>query len=160
MAVDQFIKIGDIKGESVDSKHKDSIDVSSWNWGMHQSGTMHEGGGGGSGKVAVEDLSFTHYIDKSTPPLHLACCTGKHYDKAVLTVRKAGEKPVEYLKITMEEVLITRITNGGNKSDDRVSETVHLNFAGFKMEYTVQNKDGTPGATVEAAFDIAEHVKK
>ena len=74
MAVDMFIEIGDIKGESKDKTHKEKIDVLAWSWGMSNSGSAHVGGGGGSGKVNVQDLSFTKYIDKSTPALQLACC--------------------------------------------------------------------------------------
>ena len=89
MAVDMFLKLGDVKGESVDNKHKDEIDVLSWSWGMTQSATTHHGSGGGAGKVAVHDLHITKKVDKSSPVLTLACCTGKHYKEALFTVRKA-----------------------------------------------------------------------
>ena len=71
-----------IKGESVDSKHKDEIDVLAWSWGMSNSGSAHMGGGAGSGKVNVQDLSLTKYIDVSSPDLMLSCCNGKHIPKA------------------------------------------------------------------------------
>ena len=98
MAVDMFIKIAPLKGEAQDKAHKDEIDVLTWNWGMSNSGSAHAGGGSGTGKVSVNDLTFTKYIDKSSSDLMLACCNGKHFDNAVLTVRKAGEQPLEYLK--------------------------------------------------------------
>ena len=104
MAVDMFMKIKTITGESVDKKHKDEIDVLAWSWGMSQSGTTHMGGGGGAGKVNVQDLSFTKYVDGASNALILGCCTGEHYDEAVLTVRKAGKEPLEYIKITMKEI--------------------------------------------------------
>ena len=93
MAVDIFIKIGDIKGEAKDAVHKGEIDVLAWSWGMSQAGSGHVGGGSGSGKVNVQDLSLTKYIDLSSADLMLACCNGKHYPEAKLTVRKAGENP-------------------------------------------------------------------
>jgi type VI secretion system secreted protein Hcp len=97
MAVDMFLKIDDVKGESKDSKHKDEVDVLSWSWGMSQSGTMHAGSGGGAGKVNVQDLSLTKYVDKGSPNLMMSCCSGKHYKEALLTVRKAGAAfKVEY----------------------------------------------------------------
>ncbi|MFT0702113.1 type VI secretion system receptor/chaperone Hcp, partial [Citrobacter meridianamericanus] len=75
-----------------------------------QSGSMHMGGGGGAGKVNVQDLSFTKYIDKSTPNLMMACSSGKHYPQAKLTIRKAGgENQVEYLIITLKEVLVSSV---------------------------------------------------
>ena len=66
MASDIFIKIGDIKGESEDDKHKDEVEVMSWSWGMTQLGAMGTGGGGGMGKVSFSDLTFMHYVDKAS----------------------------------------------------------------------------------------------
>jgi type VI secretion system secreted protein Hcp len=160
MAVDMFLKLGDIKGESVDDKHKDEIDVLSWSWGATQSGTTHLGSGGGAGKVAVQDLHITKYTDSASPNLWLHCCTGKHYDEATFIVRKAGDKPLEYLKIKMSEVMITSITTGGSGGDDRLTENVTLNFAKFKQEYTPQKADGSGGAAIEGTFNIAHNVKE
>mgnify|MGYP000016318829 CR=1 FL=1 len=110
MAADIFIKLGNIEGESRDDKHAKEIDVLQWGWGLSQSGSAHQASGAGAGKVKVQDLSFTKYVDKATTALVLAACKGTHYDKAVLTVRKAGDKPLEYLKITMEDLLVTNIS--------------------------------------------------
>src|SRR5262249_18940777 len=112
MALDQFIKIGDLKGEAKDKTHKDEIDVLSWSWGMATSGTAPRGGGAGAGKVNVQDVSFTKYIDKASPDLMLACCNGKHYDTATLVVRKAGTTPLEYVTVTMSEVMVTAVSTG------------------------------------------------
>ena len=92
MAVDMFIKLGDIQGESKDKKHMGETDVLAWSWGMSQSGTFHTGGGGGAGKVNVQDISLTKWVDKASAPLMLHCCNGKHIPECLLTVRKAGEK--------------------------------------------------------------------
>ena len=159
MAVDMFLKLDDIKGESRDDKHKEETDVLAWSWGMSQSGTTHAGTGGGAGKVAVQDLSITKYVDKGSPTLIMACCNGKHFKEGVLTVRKAGEKPLEYLKITMKEIIITSVSTGGSGGEDRLTENVTLNFAEFKTEYTPQKEDGSGGAAVEAAWHIAKNVK-
>ncbi|HVK55743.1 MAG TPA: type VI secretion system tube protein Hcp [Burkholderiales bacterium] len=159
MAVDMFLKIDDIKGESRDSKHAGMIDILAWSWGMSQSGTTHGGGGGGAGKVSVQDISITKYVDKASPGLMLACCNGKHYKEAVLTVRKAGEKPLEYLKITMKEIIVSAVSTGGSGGEDRLIENVTLNFAEFKTEYTPQKADGTGDAAIEVAWNIAENVK-
>src|SRR5262249_56590322 len=101
MAMDMFIKIGELKGESRDKTHKDEIDVLAWSWGISNSGSAQVGGGAGAGKCNVQDLSFTKYLDKASPDLMLACCNGKHFPKATLTVRKAGENPLEYLLVTV-----------------------------------------------------------
>lgn len=159
MAVDMFLKIDDVKGESQDDKHKDEIDVLAWSWGMTQSATTHMGGGGGAGKVSVNDISITKYIDKASPNLILACCSGKHFKQALLTVRKAGEKPLEYLKITMKEVIVSSVSTGGSGGEDRLTENITFDFGEFKTEYTPQKPDGTGDAAVEAAWNIAKNVK-
>ena len=157
MAVDMFIKIGDITGESTDGKHEKEIDVLAWSWGMSQSGTTHMGGGGGSGKVSINDLSFTKYIDASTNALVLACCKGTHYPEAKLTVRKAGDSPLEYVKLTMKEVIVTSVATGGSGGEDRLTENVTLNFSEFKLEYTPQTDKGGGDAAKEAAWNIAKN---
>lgn len=157
MAVDMFLKIDGVTGESVDSKHKGEIDVLSWSWGMSQSGSMHVGGGGGAGKVSVQDLSITKYIDKSSPTLMLACCNGKHFSSAFLTVRKAGENPVEYQKIKMSDVLISSLSSGGSGGEDRLTEHMTLNFAHFEVTYTPQKQDGSADAGITKTWNIAQN---
>jgi type VI secretion system secreted protein Hcp len=157
MAVDMFLKLGDLKGESVDGTHKDEMDILAWSWGMSQSGTTHMGGGGGSGKVSVQDLSVTKYVDKCSPALILACCDGTHYPEAVLTVRKAGKTALEYIKLTMKELIVSSVSTGGSGGEDRLTENVVLNFAEFKVEYTPQKPDGSGDAVVEKAWNIAEN---
>ena len=159
MAMDMFIKIGDVKGESRDSAHKDEIDVLSWSWGASNSGSAHVGGGMGSGKVNVQDLSFTKYIDKSSCDLMLACCNGKHYPEAKLIVRKAGEKPLEYLTVTMTDVLVTSLSTGGSGGEDRLTENVSLNFAKVKVDYKIQNAKGSGDTAGTMTWNIAENAK-
>jgi len=161
MAVDMFIKIGDLKGEARDKTHKEEIDVLAWSWGMSNSGSAHVGGGAGAGKVNVQDLSLTKYVDACTTPLMLACCNGKHFPSALLTVRKAGETPLEYLKITMTEVLISSLSTGGSGGEDRLTENVTLNFAKVKVEYAEQSTTGSqaPKPTT-MTWNIAENVKE
>jgi len=161
MALDMFIKIDDVKGESQDKTHKDEIDVLAWSWGMSQAGTRHTGGGGGGGKVNVQDLSFTKYIDKASSSLADYCATGEQYKEAKLTVRKAGGKePLEYFILTMKDVIVTGISTGGSGGEDRLTENVTLNFAKFKTEYQAQKADGTAdGGKVEFEWDIAANAK-
>jgi type VI secretion system secreted protein Hcp len=155
-----FMKIGALKGESKDKTHTGEIDVLAWSWGLSNSGSAQVGGGAGAGKVNVQDLSFTKYIDKSSCSLQLACCKGTHYDKALLTVRKAGGQPLEYLKITLSEVMVSAISTGGSGSEDRFTENVILNFAKVKVEYVEQKADGTAGDKPTMTFDIAQNVSE
>jgi type VI secretion system secreted protein Hcp len=157
MAVDMFLYLDPIKGESKDKAHTDKIDILAWSWGMSQSGTTHMGGGGGSGKVSVQDLSFTHYIDSSTNDLINYCCQGKHIDTGKLIVRKAGGKQVEYIKIEFKEIIVTSVSFGGSGSEDRLTENFTLNFASFHFTYTDQLASGAPGSPHDAKWNIAKN---
>ena len=160
MAVDMFIKIADIKGGAQDKAHKGEIDVLAWSWGMSQSGTTHTGGGGGAGKVAVQDLSFTKYVDRSTHNLILFCCNGKHIPEAKLVVRKAGEHPVEYIAITMTDLIVTAVSTGGSGGEEQLTENVTLNFRTVKFEYQPQKNDGTAdGGLLPAGWDMAANAQ-
>src|SRR5262245_42557819 len=117
MAVDFFIKIGEVKGESKDGKYPEWIDVLSFSWGLSQSGSFGHGGGGGTGKVNVQDLSFMKRMDTATPDLMLHCAAGEHYPEATLIARAAGgvkNKPVEYMKIVLTDVIITSVQHSGS----------------------------------------------
>lgn len=159
MAVDMFIKIGDLKGEARDKTHAGEIDVLAWSWGASNSGSAHVGGGAGAGKVNVQDLSFTKYIDKSSPDLLLACCNGKHFPEAKLVVRKAGENPLEYLTITLNDLIVTSVSTGGSGGEDRLTENVTLNFSKVKVNYVEQTEKGAAGAKPQMGWDVAANVK-
>lgn len=154
MAVDMFLKVDGIKGESGDDSHKDEIDVLAWSWGATQSGSAHTGGGGGAGKVNVQDISVTKYVDKSSPLLLKACCNGQHIKEINLVVRKAGEKPLEYLKLKLSDCLVSSVSTGGAGGQDRLTENVGLNFAKFQVTYTAQDAKGAAAGEVPFAFDV------
>ncbi len=118
MTQDIFIKFDGIEGDSQDCTHKGEIEVRNWDWSVSQTSNMHSGSGGGAGKCTVKDLDFVHYTDKSSPNLLQYFPIGKYITKVVLTVRKAGGSPLEYLHITLQEMIITseynaRTTRGG-----------------------------------------------
>ena len=155
MSQDMFIKLTGIDGESKDSAHTNEIDVLNWSWRITQESTMHTGSGGGTGKAQVDDLEFEHYVDRATPNLFKYCVTGKHIPEAKLTIRKAGGNPLEYLKITLTDVVVTLVSPSGSSSDEvKVRERVGLSFAKVKTEYTVQNQQGGSGGAVTAAYNI------
>ena len=152
MAADYFLKIDGIEGESHDSKHKDEIDLLSYSFGASQTGTHSAGGGGGAGKVSMQDFHFTMHINKATPKLLLACASGEHIKKAVLTCRKAGKEQQEFLKVTFTDLLVSSYNTGG--SSDIPMEQISLNFAKIEFEYKEQKPDGTLGGAVKAGYDL------
>jgi type VI secretion system secreted protein Hcp len=159
MSVDIFLKLDGIKGESQDDKHKDEIHIESFSWGLAQQGTNLMGGGGGAGKVTVHDISLQKVVDKSTPLLMLDCANGKHIPSGLITVRKAGEKPLEYLKIKLTDILISGVQESGHGGGDQFSEGVTLNFAKFEVEYTPQKADGSGDSVVKMGWDVKANKK-
>jgi type VI secretion system secreted protein Hcp len=158
VSVDMFLKLGDIKGESKDDKHKNEIDILAWSWGASNSGNAHVGGGAGAGKVHVQDISVTKWLDLSSTSIHNAVCAGKHIPEVTLVVRKAGEKPLEYFTLTMKEVFVTSISVGGSGGEDRLTENITLNFAKFKVQYKEQADTGGAGASPDFSWDIPGNV--
>jgi len=160
MSTDAFLSIDDVKGESPVSGFEEQIQVSSWSWAMSQAGTTHRGTGGGAGKVDVEDMEIKKRADTASPNLADACCRGKHFEQAILTVRKAGgEEALAFLTITMYDVIVTSFEDGGSFGDEEVDETVKLNFASFDYTYQPQdNKGAKAGGAVEISYDIAKNV--
>ncbi len=110
--VDYFLKLDGIKGESLDSKHKDEIEIDSFSWGVSQT-AAGGGGGGGGGRAVFHDFHFMTSVNKSSPLLFQKCASGQHLKQAVLTARKAGDKPVEFLHIKLTDVLVSSYQDQG-----------------------------------------------
>ena len=153
MAADIFAKIGDIKGESLDAKHKDEVEILSWSWGVSQSGSI-TGSGGGAGKASFNDFNFTHHIDKASPVLLKACATGQHIKEATITARKAGKGQQEYLIIKMNDILITSVNPSGSGDTAATAENVALQFAKVDLEYRPPKADGSLDAGLHFKYDI------
>ena len=153
MAVDFFLKLDGVPGESKDAKHAGEIDVLSWSWGEAQGGTFGSGGGGGAGKVVMQDFHFVMSTNKSTPKLMLFCATGEHVKKAILIARKAGKEQQEYLQITMKDCLVSSFQTGGSSQSDIPTDTCSLNFAEIEFSYKPQKADGTLDAAVKFGYN-------
>jgi type VI secretion system secreted protein Hcp len=149
-----FARIGTIKGESQDAKHKDEIDVLSWSWGVSQSGIGGHGGGGGAGKASFHDFNFTHHVDKASPLVMKACATGQHLSDATITVRKAGKGQQEYLIIKMTDILVTSVSTSVSAEGGTTIESVVLAFAKVDLEYKPQKPDGSLDAGLHFKYDL------
>ena len=108
----------------------------------------------------MADLSFVHFVDKASPKLMIACCTGLHIKDAVMTCRKAGgTSGVDFLKITLTDVLVSSVQPSGTTTDTPM-ESVQLSFAEFKVEYQEQdNKGAKKGGPVIAGFSVQKNDK-
>jgi type VI secretion system secreted protein Hcp len=159
MAVDMFLKIKGIQGESKDDKHKDEIDVLSWSWGETQTGTFAAGGGGGAGKVAMQDFHFVMKVNKASPKLLQACATGSHIGDVTLVCRKAGGKEgQEFIKVVFADCLVSSYQTGASSGGDEIpTEQISLNFAEIKYDYRAQKADGTLDGPVSAGYNIQKN---
>jgi type VI secretion system secreted protein Hcp len=152
-AVDYFLKIDGIQGESLDAKHKGEIDLESFSWGEANAGAQGGGGGGGAGKVQIEDLHLVMKMSKASPLLLLACATGQHLKQAILTARKAGKAQLEFLVFKFTDVLVTSYHTGGSADVEPVDQ-VAFNFARIEVEYRPQKADGSLDTPVKAGWDV------
>jgi type VI secretion system secreted protein Hcp len=159
MAVDYFLKVDGIPGESADARHKGEIDVLSFSWGVANDAPPGGGGGGGAGKAHFDDLVVVARTSKASPKLWLACASGQHLKSAVLTCRKgAGKSQVEFLKITLTDVLVTSYEIDGADEETPVDQ-VALGYAKIATEYVAQDPTGKPQPPVKDGWDLKKNAK-
>lgn len=150
VAVDMFLKIDGIDGESLDAKHKGEIEIESFSWGASAPRAAGPGGGG-TGRVTMEDFSFTTPATRASPKLFLACVERRRIKTALLTIRRSGGQQQDFLKVTMNDVQIS----GWKQAADAElpMDQVSMNFGKVQIAFTGQRPDGTPGDTVSAGWD-------
>ena len=152
MAVDYFLKIDGIEGDSSDAKQKGAIELQSFSGGETRQAS-HAGGGGGAGKVSMQDFHFVTTISKASPKLLLACASGQHLKHATLVARKAGKDQQEFLVYKFTDVLVSSYQTAG--VDDLLpTDQVSLSFARIDIEYRPQRPDGSLDAPVKASWDL------
>lgn len=160
MAVDMFLEIKEVPGESSKKGHEGQIDIESFSFGAIQSGSFAKGGaGGGAGKATFQDISIVKEVDKSSPKLFQACAAGTHFPAATIFVRKAGDKPLEYYKIELKDLIVSGIQNSGSSGGDNVMESITFNTASINFTYVEQDAKGGAGKTVTAGYDIRTGLK-
>lgn len=159
MASDYLLKLEGIKGESLDAKHKDEIEIESFSWGATQPAGVASGGGG-AGKVSFQDIHFTTRVNVASPNLMVACASGQHIKEATLTVRKAGRDQLEYYIVKLSDTLVSSYQSGGVEGSNALPvDQFSLNFAKIEFEYKSQKPDGSLGATVEGGWDLKANKK-
>ena len=161
MAVDTYIKIDTVDGESKVKGFENNIEVLAWSWGASQSGTFHKGtGGAGAGKVNVNDISITKYVDAASTVLLSSVCKGSHFKDAKIVCRKSGgDSPVDFLEIKLENVMVTGYSTGGSHGEELVTENVTLNFEKFEMKYRTQDEKGKKGGEKIAKWNMAKNAE-
>jgi type VI secretion system secreted protein Hcp len=154
MTIDTHLKIAGVEGESTHKDHKGEIDLLAWSWDVRQESTAAMGSGSGKGKGIPGQLVFAHYYDKASPVLAKNCANGKHFDQAVITCRKAGEGQLDFLKLTLKQVLVTSVAPSAS-SGGEISESVALSYADIEFEYKPQDEKGALGGAVKFGWNVA-----
>jgi len=160
MAVDYFLKLEGIDGESTDDKHQGWIDISSFSFGATQATSWGSGtGGGGAGKVSISDFHVTKKSDKSSTPLFVKCATGEHVATAKIACCEAGGEAVEFLKFTLTDVIIGGVQFSGSHGGDRGDESLSISAGKYEVEYKTQDEKGRAGPAVHGGWDLKANKK-
>lgn len=156
MAVDMFLKVDGINGESTDEKHKGWIDVLSFGWGASNPSTFASGGGAGTGTAQIQDFSFVKQPDLATAMLFKGVVTGQHHKEATLSLVKAGGQQVEFMRIKMSDVIITSYQTGGS-AGMLPAEQVSFAFSKVELATAEQKADGSIGGWEIFAWDVQQN---
>jgi type VI secretion system secreted protein Hcp len=154
-AVDYYLKVDGIDGESESKGFEKWIDVESWSWGESQQGAHSGGGGGGAGKVVMQDFHFVMKVNKASTKLFLACATGTHIKNAELICRKAGKTQQNFLSVKMDDLLVSSFQTGGSGHADILpTDQISLNFSKIVFHYKEQKADGTLASGTPVGYDL------
>lgn len=161
MAIDSYLQVDGLKGESTDSEHKDWIEILSHSHAIVQpaSVTANSAGGGTTGRSQHGDFTITKHFDAATPKFHELCCSGKHISKVTLELMRAsGGSRVKYMVVEMDQVVISKVSHETPEGDDLPRETVSFNYGIIKWTYTQQKRtDGSKGGNVTGGWSLVEN---
>lgn len=156
MASDNFLKIDSIKGESTDDKHKDWIEVLSYQFGVSQmaSAADRSATGAAAGQRAdFQDLSIIKHMDISSTPIFKACAAGNHIKEVILELCRAGGDKQKYMEYRLADVIVSSVSTSGGEGGE-ATESVTFNFGKIEQTYTKINRDGKPAGQQPAGWDL------
>lgn len=160
MAVEIFLDIDGVTGESQVKGFEAKIDVFSFSYGASNHSSVSTGSGSGAGKVDISSISIQKVLDKASPTLFLGCCQGKHFAKGKMTMREAGgDSPVENLVVDFTQVFVDSISWGGAAGGGKASESVSFSFATIQMTYNMQDATGKSQTGGIAGWDVQKNIK-
>jgi type VI secretion system secreted protein Hcp len=155
MAVDYFLKLDGIQGESSDTNHKDDIQIMSWSWGASQVSSVSGTGGSGAGKADLSDFSVMTNFDKATPKFFKSICAGTHIKTGTLSATKSGADGKPYLKVDFKELFVSSLQISASSEIPSVS--ISFTYNEIKIDYSTQNEQGNLTSTGPITFNLKEH---
>jgi type VI secretion system secreted protein Hcp len=154
---DAFLQIAGLKGESTRAGFEGQTELKTFSWGASNSSSMGSSGpGGGVGKAKLDSFKCTKATDLTSPPLFQACCSGKHFPRAKVTlIKSGGDSTVPYLVYEFEKVFVSDIQWEGEDGKVKLpTETVELSFGKVTITYTSQTDTGGVGTPVVASWNV------
>jgi len=158
-AVDIFLELDGIEGESRDNDFNASIDVIAFSQGASNNTGFQSGGGTTQSAPVFQAMSLTKYIDRSSPILRLRLAQGALIRSAKLSVRKAGRVPLVYFIVELKNVTVTSVSSGGSGGEDRLTENLSLSYTEIKWTYVEQKDDGSVGDTIVEGWNLQTNTK-
>lgn len=152
MAVDYFLKLDGIQGESVDANHKDEVQLMGWGWGGSQVSSVAGTGGSGAGKANLRDFTVQTYFDKATPKFFKSLCAGTHIKSGTLTAIKSGASGKPYMKVDFKELFVSDVQITGTSEIPTVS--LALTYNEIKIDYSIQDDKGTLTSTGPVTYNV------
>jgi type VI secretion system secreted protein Hcp len=160
MAIDVYLQIDGIKGESTDSKHQGWIECEAASWEISQprSASASTGGGHTAERVEMSDIRFLKTCDLASPILAQTCAMGKTIPKAKFEFWRAdGDGAgVKYFEIELENILIGGVAPSVG-AGSVMSESVALKFSKVKWKYSQQKVSGGAGGNTAGGWDLASN---
>jgi len=154
MASDMFLKLGNgIKGETKDQAHPGEVDIMSFSWGVSNPVSAY-GGGLSAGKANFGDFSFTFRMCNASPKLAIACATGEHIKDAILSCRKSGKTPQEYLQFKFYDLLVSSYQTGYSAGQDEAYDSCSMNYSKLEWTYKAQKPDGSLEGGLDFKYDL------
>jgi type VI secretion system secreted protein Hcp len=155
MAVDYFLKLDGIQGESQDANHKDEIQIMSFSWGGSQTSSVAGTGGSGAGKVSLADMSIMTNFDKATPKLFKSLCAGTHIKTGTMSAVKSGGDGKPYLTVDFTELFVSSLQISASSEVPMVS--ISFTYNTIKIDYKVQNEQGNLTSTGAVTYDLKQN---
>jgi len=159
MAVEYYLELDGIQGESQKTGSENQIEIHSWSWGANNSSSVGFGTGSGTGKVSISSMNIMQDVDTASAKLFQKCCDGTHIANGKLHCWEAGgdNNKVEYLLYEMAEIFVDNVQWGGSGASGKPSETVSFSFNQVVITYYPQNADGTKGDKQQAGWNVGKN---
>lgn len=148
-AVDYFLKIDGVDGESTDPSHRNEIEIESFSWGV--STPRDSASGQSTGRRQYQPIIIRKRIDKSSPLLARAAAVGEHLKKGVLVAR--DENGNEFEMLSFFDIFVEEFKQSGDQGS-HPTESLSFNYQKIEFSYTPVGADGKPGTPVVRGWDV------